>query len=96
MMAITKLVHISVDTAMDRPQMRRVTFSTATNKIFYLEFAMDKTEFIQLRDFEAAEDVDPDDIIERSVKEMSDAESAPTSIVEDDVVDDDFMASLGL
>ena len=73
MMAITKLVQISVDTAMDRPQMRRVTFSTNTNKIFYLEFAMDKTEFIQLRDFDAEENLDPDEILERSVKEMEES-----------------------
>ena len=97
MMAITKLVQISVDTAMDRPQMRRVTFSTATNKIFYLEFAMDKTEFIQLHDFDAVESIDPDEILAHSAKEMADAENAPTAIVkEDDDADDDFMASLGL
>ena len=95
MMAITKLVQISVDTAMDRPQMRRVTFSTNSNKIFYLEFAMDKTEFIQLHDFDAAEKVDPDDIIERSAKDVADAKNAPTPIVEEGA-DDDFMASLGL
>ena len=94
MMAITKLVQISVDTAMDRPQMRRVTFATATNKIFYLEFAMDKTEFIQLHDFDAVEAIDPDEILEQSAKEMTDDVSSPTD-AEDDA-DDDFMASLGL
>ncbi len=96
MMAITKLVQIAVDTAMDRPQMRRVTFSTANNKIFYLEFAMDKTEFIQLHDFDAAETADPDEILERSAKEMADAKDTPTPPVKDDNADDDFMASLGL
>ncbi|MFT5296483.1 MAG: hypothetical protein ACI9YH_002503, partial [Colwellia sp.] len=85
----------SVDTAMDRPQMRRVTFSTATNKIFYVEFAMDKTEFIQLREFDAEENIDPDEILERSAKEMTEAKKALTPIVVDDA-DDDFMASLGL
>jgi len=96
MMAITKLVQISVDTAMDRPQMRRVTFSTATNKIFYLEFAMDKTEFIQLHDFDAAETIDPDEIIESSAKENKEAANSPAPIEEEDDADDDFMASLGL
>lgn len=97
MITINKLVQISVDTAMDRPQMRRVTFSTATNKIFYLEFAMEKTEFIQLHDFDAAETVDPDEILERSAKEMADTASEPAPIVkEEDDADDDFMASLGL
>ena len=96
MMAITKLVQISVDTAMDRPQMRRVTFSTDTNKIFYLEFAMDKTEFIQLRDFDAEENLDPDEILERSVKEMEESKETKTQPPVEDDVDDDFMASLGL
>lgn len=98
MMAINKLVQISVDTAMDRPQMRRVTFSTKTNNIFYLEFAMDKTEFIQLHDFEVAETIDPDEILERSAQEMIDSANAPAPIVaeEDNDADDDFMASLGL
>ncbi len=96
MMTINKLVQISVDTAMDRPQMRRVTFTTSTNKIFYLEFAMEKTEFIQLHDFEAAEMIDPDEILEQSAKEMDDTASAPEPIVNEEDADDDFMASLGL
>lgn len=96
MLTINQLVQISVDTAMDRPQMRRVTFSTVTNKIFYLEFAMEKTEFIQLHDFEAAETVDPDEILERSAKEMAEGEKAPAPIEIEDDADDDFMASLGL
>ncbi|MCJ8318407.1 MAG: DUF3334 family protein [Colwellia sp.] len=96
MMAITKLVQISVDTAMDKPQMRRVTFSTATNKIFYLEFAMDKTEFIQLHDFEAAETIDPDEILAQSAKDMAADTPAPIVKEEEDDADDDFMASLGL
>ncbi len=95
MMAINKLVQISVDTAMDRPQMRRVTFSTDTNKIFYLEFAMDKTEFIQLHDFDAVETIDPDEILDQSTKEMEDVADTPAAPIEDDA-DDDFMASLGL
>jgi hypothetical protein len=85
-----------VDTAMDRPQMRRVTFSTDTNKIFYLEFAMDKTEFIQLRDFDAEENLDPDEILERSVKEMEESKETKAQPPVEDDVDDDFMASLGL
>jgi len=98
MMAITKLVQISVDTAMDRPQMRRVTFSTSTNKIFYLEFAMDKTEFIQLHDFDASETVDPDEILEQSTQDMADDASSSDAKEDapDDDADDDFMASLGL
>ena len=64
MLAITKQVQLSVDTNLDRPQARRVTFSTENNNIFYLELAMDKTEFIQLEEFEVEEDVNPDSILE--------------------------------
>lgn len=52
MLSLNKQVLLSVDTNLDRPQARRVTFSTANNNIFYLELAMDKTEFIQLEEFD--------------------------------------------
>ncbi len=48
MLALNKQVNLSVDTNLDRPQARRVTFSTANNNIFYLELAMDKTEFTSI------------------------------------------------
>lgn len=62
MLTINKEVMVSIDTNLDRPQSRRVAFKTAHNKMFYLEMAMDKTEFIQLHDFERAE-TDPDLIL---------------------------------
>ncbi|MFT5758017.1 MAG: chemotaxis protein CheY-P-specific phosphatase CheC [Alteromonadaceae bacterium] len=101
MLVINKLVHISVDTVMDRPQARRVTFTTTNNNIFYLELAMDKTEFIKLHDFEIAEEIDPDDILEATAAQAKNSEVEITpeddSDVDDsDVDDDDFMASLGL
>ena len=70
MLALNKQVNLSVDTNLDRPQARRVTFSTANNNIFYLELAMDKTEFIQLEEFEVAEDECPDSILEAAQKQM--------------------------
>lgn len=66
MMTITKQVLISVDTNLDRPQARRVTFNTDNNNIFYLELAMDKTEFVQIMDFDS-EDDHPDSIFEQAV-----------------------------
>lgn len=68
MLSLNKQVILQVDTNLDRPQARRVTFSTANNNIFYLELAMDKTEFIQLEEFEIAEDENPDDILEATRK----------------------------
>lgn len=64
MLTINKEVLLSINTNLDRPQARRVTFTTERNNIFYLELAMDKTEFIQLHEFEQHEDFDPDDILE--------------------------------
>ena len=66
MLSLNKQVNLSVDTNLDRPQARRVTFSTAQGNIFYLELAMDKTEFIQLEDFEAIEEESPDAIFEQA------------------------------
>ncbi|MDN2481398.1 DUF3334 family protein [Vibrio astriarenae] len=71
MLALNKQVILSVDTNLDRPQARRVTFSTEKNNIFYLELAMDKTEFIQLEEFEVAEDECPDAILEATQQAMS-------------------------
>jgi hypothetical protein len=94
-MAINKQVQISVDTTMDRPQARRVTFTTRNQNIFYLELAMDKTEFIKLHDFDIIEAIDPDDIIENEAKQKAEKAQAKKEPVQDDA-DDDFMAELGL
>jgi hypothetical protein len=83
---------------MDRPQARRVTFTTANQNIFYLELAMDKTEFIKLHDFDIETNLDPDDIIANE-KTKSDQKAPSASQSGDDLgndIDDDFMAELGL
>lgn len=63
MLSIKKEVMVSINTNLDRPQIRRVSFSTSDGSVFYLELAMDKTEFLKLHDFEHDE-FDPDDIID--------------------------------
>ncbi|EGQ8230852.1 TPA: DUF3334 family protein [Vibrio parahaemolyticus] len=93
MLALNKQVILQVDTNLDRPQARRVTFSTANNNIFYLELAMDKTEFIQLEEFEIAEDENPDDILEAARKNMSEKESESSNSKDDA---DDLLSQLGL
>ena len=45
---------------LDKPEARRVTFYTSNNNIFYLELAIDRTEFVKLYDFEPQERPDPD------------------------------------
>jgi hypothetical protein len=63
MLTINKEVVVSIDTNLDRAQARRVSFTTAKRNVFYMELAMDRTEFIQLHEFER-EEIDPDRIVE--------------------------------
>ncbi|WMN88401.1 DUF3334 family protein [Vibrio parahaemolyticus] len=93
MLSLNKQVILQVDTNLDRPQARRVTFSTANNNIFYLELAMDKTEFIQLEEFEIAEDENPDDILEATRKKMAEKETQE-SLAADEA--NDLLNQLGL
>lgn len=89
MMAINKQVQILVNTQLDQPQARRVTFSTPEHHIFYMELAMDKTEFIQLHDFEKPAEESPDDILANAtLQKTSSAEIQETA-------DDDFLKNLG-
>src|SRR5574343_1201527 len=64
MLVLNKQVMLSVDTNLDTPEARRVTFFTAKNNIFYLELAIDRTEFIQMYEFEREEAADPDALLE--------------------------------
>lgn len=93
MLALNKQVLLSVDTNLDRPQARRVSFTTDKNNIFYLELAMDKTEFIQLEEFEQHDIVDPDAIIEEANKQQ--AEKAKASQAQPEV-DFDLLDELGI
>jgi CheY-specific phosphatase CheX len=91
MLALNKQIILSVDTNLDRPQARRVSFTTERNNIFYLELAMDKTEFIQLEEFEQHQDIDPDVIIENTKNEK---ESNLTLKNQDD--EQDLLDELGI
>lgn len=70
MLTINKEVMVSIDTNLDRAQSRRVAFSTARRNVFYMELAMDKTEFIKLHDFEL-EEADPDRIVEEQARQTA-------------------------
>ncbi|EOU2461491.1 DUF3334 family protein [Vibrio navarrensis] len=96
MLSLNKQVLLSVDTNLDRPQARRVTFSTENNNIFYLELAMDKTEFIQLEDFEVSEDENPDDILEMTQANMR-SKKQDNQVADDDLdITSDLLDELGL
>ncbi|XAW90475.1 DUF3334 family protein [Vibrio sp. CDRSL-10 TSBA] len=94
MLSLNKQVILSVDTNLDRPQARRVTFSTEKNNIFYLELAMDKTEFIQLEEFEIQEDESPDSILAAAQQKM-DSKTQQNNAADDDATSD-LLDELGL
>lgn len=94
MLCLNKQVILSVDTNLDRPQARRVTFSTENNNIFYLELAMDKTEFIQLEDFDVQEDESPDSILEAALRDKESKSQEVSDRHDDDAAD--LLSDLGL
>jgi chemotaxis protein CheY-P-specific phosphatase CheC len=93
MLVLNKQVMLSVDTNLDKPEARRVTFYTGHNNIFYLELAIDRTEFIKLFDFEANEAPDPDDLIAQANAQPApepEPQQAPAN------EHDDLLKSLGM
>jgi len=51
MLVINKELVLSINANIDRPQSRRVVFSTENRNTFYLEMSMEKTEFVSLDGF---------------------------------------------
>jgi CheY-specific phosphatase CheX len=92
MLVLNKQVMLSVDTNLDKPESRRVTFYTTKNNIFYLELAMDRTEFIKLCDFEVDAAPDPDELIANSGRSSQPAVQPATSNSDND----DLLNSLGM
>lgn len=92
MLVLNKQVQLSVDANLDKPEARRVTFYTSNNNIFYLELAIDRTEFIKLYDFEAQEAPDPDALMAQS--QAAPPVPAPPPAGDDDT--DALLKSLGM
>ncbi|MBK1681684.1 DUF3334 family protein [Rhodocyclus tenuis] len=95
MLVLNKQVMLSVDTNLDKPEVRRVTFFTARNNIFYLELAIDRTEFIKLFDFQPLDAPDPDELIAQANAQASQRSphAASTTPASDH---DDLLDSLGM
>ncbi len=89
MLTINKEVLVSIDTNLDRAQARRVSFTTARRNVFYMELAMDRTEFIKLHEF-AREEIDPDQIVEEASR------GRMPGITREDLVDKDLLDELGI
>jgi CheY-specific phosphatase CheX len=96
MLVLTKQVMLSVDTHLDRPEARRVTFYTGRENIFYLELAIDGTEFIKLYDFEPHETPDPDELIAQAHKETAQTHKETTQANKPPSSQDDLLQSLGM
>jgi CheY-specific phosphatase CheX len=86
MLVLNKQVMLSVDTHLDNPEARRVTFYTGGNNIFYLELAIDGTEFIKLFDFESVEAPDPDKLFAQANAASAAAPPKPSSNDTDDLL----------
>ncbi|WP_413701475.1 DUF3334 family protein [Psychromonas sp. KJ10-10] len=93
MLVINKQVNLSIDTNLDRPQARRVTFTTEKNNIFYLELAMDKTEFIKLPNFEERQAFDADSILEQEKHNQSPTTNSDN---QEAMIDQDLLDELGI
>ena len=93
MLVLNKQVQLSVDTNLDNPEARRVTFYTGRDNIFYLELAIDRTEFIKLYDFEPQETPDPDALMAQA-HQPAPAAAAPAAATDTDT--DDLLKSLGM
>ena len=93
MLVLNKQVMLSVDANLDNPEARRVTFYTGNNNIFYLELAIDRTEFIKLYDFEPQETPDPDALMAQA-HHPAPAAAAPAAATDTDT--DDLLKSLGM
>ena len=95
MLVLNKQVNLSVDTNLDKPEARRVTFYTGRENIFYLELAIDRTEFIKLYDFDEQQAPNPDDLIDQA-QAASKTPAAPVSQLMTSSVHDDLLDSLGM
>ena len=98
MLVLNKQVMLSVDANLDKPEARRVTFYTASNNIFYLELAIDRTEFIKMVDFEAQDTPDADALMSQNAQGTQNA-TAPTPAPAGDSGDsatDELLKSLGM
>jgi len=92
MLVLNQQVMLSVDANLDKPEARRVTFYTASNHIFYLELAIDRTEFVKVVDFEPQDTPDPDALMAQSHHAPAPAPAAASSSSETD----DLLKSLGM
>lgn len=97
MLTLNRQVRISVNANLDKPNAHRVSFYTEKNNIFYMELAMDQTEFVQMQSFVPNTDVNPDKILEeQQMKLQNNEETAKEPDAPSQDATDDLLASLGI
>lgn len=96
MLVLNKQVMLSVDTPLDRPEIRRVSFFTEKNNIFYLELAIDRTEFIKLHDFDSSEVDDPDALLDMQQANQANQANATAPVIPPIDDSDELLRSLGM
>ena len=100
MLTINKELTISVDTNLDEGVARRVSFKTQSNHVFYLEFAMDKTEFIKLSEFESDDEFDLDELLAEHgqllASDAKDKKDHKVAVTQQNTDADDLLSELGL
>lgn len=96
MLVLNKQVMLSVDTPLDRPEIRRVSFFTEKNNIFYLELAIDRTEFIKLHDFDSSEVADPDALLDMQQANQANQANATAPVIQPIDDSDELLRSLGM
>jgi chemotaxis protein CheY-P-specific phosphatase CheC len=63
MLVISEPVEIAIEASIDKPQLRKISFKTATGNRFYMEVALGKINFYSLFPFEKGGEVDVDGIM---------------------------------
>ncbi|MDY7032737.1 MAG: DUF3334 family protein [Thermodesulfobacteriota bacterium] len=92
MIVLTQELLVAINARIDAPQYRKVSFETEKRHPFYVELAMEKTEFLALYPFKEEEEI-PD--VEALIAEGKINAKEEVSIKQN-TVDEDFMKELGL
>ena len=104
MLTMNKDIIISIDTKIEDPECRRVSFETQDHHPFYIELGIEKTEFEELFPFKKKKQENIEDIILHA-REKQNKSGAETNVghLEDDSneidsgkADDEFMKKMGL
>lgn len=70
MLVISEAVSIAIETSIEKPQLRKITFKTANGNRFYMEVALGKINFYSLFPFQRAEEFNVDDIVAAAEKRL--------------------------